>query len=176
MEFKKKIISANQVPKLIKNNSFLIIGGNGGTGAPEKILVEIEKSFIKKKRPINLTIFHITGLGAVDKLGLNHLNHKGLIKKVIGGNYGLQIPFMKNLIVSNVTAQPSDDPETIKNLLIDQIEKPVRWRESILNMINTGCKKFIEIGPGKVLSGLVKRIDRNVDLIQVNIIDDLKNL
>ena len=101
MEFKKKIISANQVPKLIKNNSFLIIGGNGGTGAPEKILVEIEKSFIKKKRPINLTIFHITGLGAVDKLGLNHLNHKGLIKRVIGGNYGLQIPFMKNLIVSN---------------------------------------------------------------------------
>ena len=48
-----------------------------------------------------MTIFHITGLGAVDKLGLNHLNHKGLIKKVIGGNYGLQIPFMKNLIVSN---------------------------------------------------------------------------
>jgi len=101
MEFKKKIIPANQVPKLIKNNSFLIIGGNGGTGAPEKILVEIEKSFIKKKKPINLTIFHITGLGAVDKLGLNHLNHKGLIKRVIGGNYGLQIPFMKNLIVSN---------------------------------------------------------------------------
>ena len=48
-----------------------------------------------------MTIFHITGLGAVDKLGLNHLNHKGLIKRVIGGNYGLQIPFMKNLIVSN---------------------------------------------------------------------------
>ena len=82
----------------------------------------------------------------------------------------------KNLIVSNVTAQPSDDPETIKNLLIDQIEKPVRWRESILNMINTGCKKFIEIGPGKVLSGLVKRIDRNVELIQINNINDLNNL
>ena len=49
MEFKKKIISANQVPKLINNNRFLIIGGNGGTGAPEKILVEIEKSFIKKR-------------------------------------------------------------------------------------------------------------------------------
>jgi propionate CoA-transferase len=101
MKFIKKIIPANQVPKLIKNNGFLIIGGNGGTGAPEKILVEIEKSFIKKKRPKNLTIFHITGLGAVEKLGLNHLNHKGLIKRVIGGNFGLQIPFMKNLIVSN---------------------------------------------------------------------------
>ena len=64
----------------------------------------------------------------------------------------------------------------LKNLLIEQIEKPVRWRESIINMINLGNKKFIEIGPGKVLSGLVKRIDRNVELIQVNNIDDLKNL
>ena len=81
-----------------------------------------------------------------------------------------------NMIVSNVTAEPSSDPEIIRNLLIEQIEKPVRWRESIINMINSGNKKFIEIGPGKVLSGLVKRIDRNVELIQVNNIDDLNNL
>ena len=82
----------------------------------------------------------------------------------------------QNKIVSNVTALPSDNPDRIKNLLIDQIEKPVRWRESIINMINLGSKKFVEIGPGKVLSGLVKRIDRNVELIQVNNIDDLKNI
>ena len=82
----------------------------------------------------------------------------------------------QNKIVSNVTAVPSDNPDRIKNLLIDQIEKPVRWRESIINMINLGSKKFVEIGPGKVLSGLVKRIDRNVELIQVNNIDDLKNI
>ena len=82
----------------------------------------------------------------------------------------------QNKIVSNVTAVPSDNPDRIKNLLIDQIEKPVRWRESIINMINLGSKKFIEIGPGKVLSGLVKRIDRNAELIQVNNIDDLKNI
>ena len=81
-----------------------------------------------------------------------------------------------NMIVSNVTAQPSNDPEKIKNLLIEQIEKPVRWRESIINMTNQGTKTFIEIGPGKVLSGLVKRIDRNVELIQVNNIKDIKNL
>ena len=82
----------------------------------------------------------------------------------------------KNMIVSNVTARPSKNPNVIKNLLIEQIEKPVRWRESILNIINSGNKKFIEIGPGKVLSGLVKRIDRNVETIQVNNIEDLKNL
>ena len=50
----------------------------------------------------------------------------------------------------------------IKKLLVQQIEKPVRWRESVINLINSGVQKFIEIGPGKVLSGLVKRIDRNV--------------
>ena len=81
-----------------------------------------------------------------------------------------------NKIVSNVTAKPTIDPNEIKKLLIDQIENPVRWRESIINMISAGNNKFIEIGPGKVLSGLVKRIDRNIDLIQVNNISDLNNL
>ena len=82
----------------------------------------------------------------------------------------------KNFIISNVTAKPTNDPVEIKNLLIEQIEKPVRWRETVINMINSENQKFIEIGPGKVLSGLVKRIDRNVKLIQVNDIEDLKNL
>ena len=80
------------------------------------------------------------------------------------------------MIVSNVTAEPSNDPDNLRKLLINQIEKPVRWRESIIKMINLGNKKFIEIGPGKVLSGLVKRIDRNVELFQVNNINDLNNL
>ena len=79
-------------------------------------------------------------------------------------------------IVSNVTANPSNKSEDIKKLLVDQIEKPVRWRESINNMINFGVKNFIEMGPGKVLSGLVKRIDRNVKLNQVNNLLDIKNL
>ena len=79
-------------------------------------------------------------------------------------------------IISNVTAKPTNQSNEIKKLLIEQIEKPVRWRESIINMINLGVNKFIEIGPGKVLSGLVKRIDRNVKLNQVNNIEDLKNL
>ena len=82
----------------------------------------------------------------------------------------------KNNIISNVTAKENKDPNEIKNLLIEQIEKPVRWRESVLNMINSNVEKFIEIGPGKVLSGLVKRIDRNVKIIQVNEIDDLGDL
>ena len=83
-------------------------------------------------------------------------------------------PFVK--IISNVTANPLSDANEIKRFLIQQIEKPVRWRESINNMINFGIKNFIEIGPGKVLSGLVKRIDRNVELNQVNNFLDAKKL
>ncbi len=81
-----------------------------------------------------------------------------------------------NEIISNVTAKQTNNPNDIKNLLIKQIESPVRWRESVINMINSNVDKFIEIGPGKVLSGLVKRIDRNMNLIQVNDIEDIKNL
>jgi len=89
-------------------------------------------------------------------------------------NTEFKIP--KNEIISNVTAKQTKDPDEIKDLLVKQIEKPVRWRESVINMINSNVDKFIEIGPGKVLSGLVKRIDRNIKLIQINDIEDLKNL
>jgi len=89
-------------------------------------------------------------------------------------NTEFKIP--KNEIISNVTAKQTKDPNEIKDLLVKQIEKPVRWRESVINMINSNVDKFIEIGPGKVLSGLVKRIDRNIKLVQINDIEDLKNI
>ena len=69
-----------------------------------------------------------------------------------------------------------DIVDDIKQLLIKQIESPVRWREIVINMINSKVDKFIEIGPGKVLSGLVKRIDSNVELIQVNELEDINKL
>ncbi len=77
-------------------------------------------------------------------------------------------------IISNVTAEPTNEPAIIKELLVSQIEKPVRWREIVNYMINKNINKFIEIGPGKVLSGLVKRINRNVELLQINDLEDLK--
>ena len=79
-------------------------------------------------------------------------------------------------IISNVTAKPHFNAQEIKNLLIEQIESPVRWRESIKIMIELGVTKFIEIGPGKVLSGLIKRIDRNIESNQVNNLLDIKNI
>lgn len=77
-------------------------------------------------------------------------------------------------IISNVTAEPTNEPAKIKELLVSQIEKPVRWREIVNYMIDKNINKFIEIGPGKVLSGLVKRINRNVELLQINDLEDLK--
>jgi len=79
-------------------------------------------------------------------------------------------------LVSNVTASPIQDSEQIKNLLIKQIFSKVRWRESILYMIKNGVNEFIEIGPGKVLSGLVKRINDKVRSKSVNTIEDIKSL
>ena len=79
-------------------------------------------------------------------------------------------------IVSNVTAKPHINSLDIKRLLIEQIEKPVRWRESVNNMIEMGVDHFIEIGPGKVLSGLIKRINRNVETNQVNNLEEVNKL
>ena len=82
----------------------------------------------------------------------------------------------KNILVSNVTADEISNIDDLKSLLINQIEKRVRWRESILNMINKGVSQFIEIGPGKVLSGLVKRIDKNVKISSINSQSDIESL
>ena len=79
-------------------------------------------------------------------------------------------------LISNVNANEVQDTEDLKNLLIGQIEKRVRWRESIINMINYGVKEFIEIGPGKVLTGLIKRIDQNVKTTSINSESDIESL
>ena len=89
-----------------------------------------------------------------------------------------KIDFAKgyNVLMSNVTADKIKESSEMKNLLIKQIESRVRWRESVLNMINSGVKNFIEIGPGKVLSGLIKKINREVKVQSINSEEDIKNL
>ena len=80
----------------------------------------------------------------------------------------------KNTLVSNVTSKEISNSKELKNLLIKQIECRVRWRECVLLMIDKGVNQFIEIGPGKVLSGLIKRIDKNVKVSSVNTEEDIK--
>ena len=75
-----------------------------------------------------------------------------------------------------MTANEIKDPEELKSLLIKQIENRVRWRESVINMIENDVNHFIEIGPGKVLSGLVKRINKEVKINTINSQDDIESL
>ena len=65
-------------------------------------------------------------------------------------------------LVANVTAAPVSDPDGIRNLLIEQVTSRVRWRESVLAMRDLGVEELCEIGAGKVLTGLVRRIDREL--------------
>ncbi len=82
----------------------------------------------------------------------------------------------KNKLISNVTADEISDKNELKKLLVNQIENRVKWRESVINMIDKGVNHFIEIGPGKVLSGLVKRINKNVKINTINNESDIKDL
>ncbi len=81
-----------------------------------------------------------------------------------------------NSLISNITADEIFNADELKDLLIKQIENRVRWRESVINMINKGINHFIEIGPGKVLSGLVKRINKDVEINTINNVDEIKNI
>jgi len=82
----------------------------------------------------------------------------------------------KNVIISNVTGSETQEIDKIKDLLIKQIESPVQWRESVIYMIKNGVTNFIEIGPGKVLSGLVKRIDKTINVNTINKLEDIKDI
>ena len=82
----------------------------------------------------------------------------------------------KNVLISNVTAEEILNKDELKKLLIKQIENRVRWRESVINMIHKGVDHFIEIGPGKVLSGLIKRINKDVKIDTINSENDIKDL
>ena len=79
----------------------------------------------------------------------------------------------KIAIISNVTAKAENETNSIKTLLVKQITSRVRWRESVDYMIKMGVSDFIEIGPGKVLSGLVKKINKEVSISSINFIEDV---
>ena len=83
----------------------------------------------------------------------------------------LTIPY-----VTNVTAQYVEDVNKTKELLIKQVYSPVRWEESVKNMIEKGVDTFIEIGPGKTIAGFLRKIDRNVKCINISQYEDLKKL
>jgi [acyl-carrier-protein] S-malonyltransferase len=77
-------------------------------------------------------------------------------------------------LVSNVDASPIGTATAVRNALLRQVASPVRWVESVEKMVSMGVKKFVEIGPGNVLTGLIKRIDPNVELVNISDVASLE--
>ena len=96
-----RIITAEVAADLIRSGDTVIVGGSAGMGVADAVLVALENRFLKTKIPDALTIIHTTGIGALNSEGLNRFAHKGLIKRVIGGNFGLQLEFMRELVVTD---------------------------------------------------------------------------
>mgnify|MGYP006157724569 FL=1 len=127
----------------------------------EKMMIDLKSANIKNiKLPVSAP-FHC-------KL----MNKATLIMKEEIRKLNFKEP--KNILISNVTGKKITNSNELKDLLVKQIESRVRWRESVLLMIDKGINQFIEIGPGKVLSGLIKRIDRNVKISAINTEEDIK--
>lgn len=89
------MITSAAAAALVTSDDVLIVGGNGGMGAPEALLDALGQRFAQTGAPDGITLVHITGIGAVVEKGLCHLAQDGLVRRVIGGNYGLQLPFMR---------------------------------------------------------------------------------
>ena len=126
------------------------------------ILVLKEKSIKNIKLPVSAP-FHCNLMNKATLIMTEELNK-------------LDFKQSKNKLISNVTAEEIANTDELKDLLIKQIENRVRWRESVINMIKNDVNHFIEIGPGKVLSGLVKRINRDVKIDTINNEGDIEKL
>jgi [acyl-carrier-protein] S-malonyltransferase len=134
---------------------------SGGIKDLEKMMIDLKTANIKNiKLPVSAP-FHCKLMNKATLLMNNEISKLDFQKP-------------KNTLISNVTGKEISDSNDLKDLLVKQIESRVRWRESVLLMINKGITNFIEIGPGKVLSGLIKRIDRNVKVSAINTEEDIK--
>ena len=141
------------------SNSQIVISGE------RKLIEEFNENLKKKKKkgillPVSAP-FHCSLMkNAAEKMK----------EKIYKANFLKPTPS----IISNVTAKEENDINKIKPLLVDQITSRVRWRESVNYMVKKGVTSFLEVGPGKVLSGLVKKINSDVEISNINSIDDIK--
>ena len=126
------------------------------------IIILKEKSIKNIKLPVSAP-FHCSLMNKATQVMSTELNKLNFLQSEIK-------------LISNVTAEEIKNIDELKELLIKQIVNRVRWRESVINMINNNVNHFIEIGPGKVLSGLVKRINKEVKISTINNQNDIENL
>ena len=166
VEIIEKILRNNEqkfTAQIANDNSEGQIVLSGKNEDLDQLILVLKESFIKNiKLPVSAP-FHCSLMSKATEIMTEELNK-------------LSFKDAENKLISNVTAEEISNTEELKTLLIKQIENRVRWRESVNNMINNGVNHFIEIGPGKVLSGLVKRINREVKIDTINNQEDIENL
>jgi propionate CoA-transferase len=98
------IITADEAAAMVPDRESIMVGGNGGMGVPEAILEALGRRFRETGTPRDLDLIHVTGAGAVTEKGLCHLAQTGLVRRVVGGNFGLQLPFMRMFLEEEVEA------------------------------------------------------------------------
>ena len=166
VEIIEEILSENKnnfIVQIANDNSEGQIVLSGRNSEIEKLIYVLKTKNIKNiKLPVSAP-FHCQLMNNATKIMRNEIQK-------------LNFQESKNKLISNVTAKEILNKEELKTLLIEQIENRVRWRESVDHMINNGVNHFIEIGPGKVLTGLIKRIDKNVKINTINTESDIKHL
>ena len=155
------LIKKEEICEIANDNSNGQVVVSGTKNIIETLNQNLKK---KKKRGIILPVSAPFHSSLMKKASQNMKN------KIISTNFLAPTPS----VISNVTAKEENNADNIKSLLVDQITSRVRWRESVNYMIENGVKNFVEIGPGKVLSGLVKKINRDVNIININELKDLE--
>jgi [acyl-carrier-protein] S-malonyltransferase len=166
VEIIEKILKDNEQnfkAQIANDNSEGQIVLSGKTEDLDKLIIALKELTIKNiKLPVSAP-FHCSLMSKATGIMREELNK-------------LSFSSSTNKLISNVTADEISDTIELKDLLIKQIENRVRWRESVINMINRDVNHFIEIGPGKVLSGLIKRISREVKIDNINNQGDIEGL
>ena len=166
VEIIEKILKENEQyfnAQIANDNSEGQIVLSGKIEDLDKLIIVLKENNIKNiKLPVSAP-FHCSLMNKTTNIMREELNKLNFMN---GGNK----------LISNVTAKEISNTDELKDLLIKQIENRVRWRESAINMINNDINHFIEIGPGKVLSGLIKRISKEVKIDTINNQGDIEGL
>ena len=166
VEIVEKILKNNEKSlsvEIANDNSEGQIVLSGKINDIDKLILILKENSIKNiKLPVSAP-FHCSLMNKATNIMSDELNKINFIEG-------------ENKLISNVTANEISNTNELKELLVKQIENRVRWRESVINMIGSGVNHFIEIGPGKVLSGLVKRISKEVKIDTINNQTDIEGL